>query len=55
MKTGKKIHLEMFCASIMHDSVLSLKEGGISGFYHGLTPTIIGMAPYAGYIIFYFM
>lgn len=25
------------------------KEGGISGFYRGLIPTIIGMAPYAGY------
>ena len=25
-----------------------LKEGGYSGFYRGLTPTLIGMAPYAG-------
>ncbi|XDV50022.1 hypothetical protein PO909_019152 [Leuciscus waleckii] len=31
-----------------------LKEGGISGFYWGLTPTIIGMAPYAGFSFFTF-
>lgn len=24
------------------------KEGGVSGFYRGLIPTLIGMAPYAG-------
>lgn len=27
---------------------LPLKEGGVRGFYRGLTPTLIGMAPYAG-------
>ncbi|XP_069548750.1 solute carrier family 25 member 16 [Brachyistius frenatus] len=31
-----------------------LKEGGISGFYRGLTPTLIGMAPYAGLSFFTF-
>ncbi|XP_026997724.1 graves disease carrier protein [Tachysurus fulvidraco] len=31
-----------------------LKEGGVSGFYRGLTPTIIGMAPYAGFAFFTF-
>ncbi|XP_041921137.1 solute carrier family 25 member 16 [Alosa pseudoharengus] len=31
-----------------------LKEGGFSGFYRGLTPTIIGMAPYAGFSFFTF-
>ncbi|XP_076830394.1 solute carrier family 25 member 16 [Brachyhypopomus gauderio] len=31
-----------------------LKEGGVSGFYRGLTPTIIGMAPYAGFSFFTF-
>lgn len=25
-----------------------VKEGGVPGFYRGLTPTLIGMAPYAG-------
>lgn len=25
-----------------------VKEGGFLGFYRGLTPTLIGMAPYAG-------
>lgn len=25
-----------------------LQEGGVLGFYRGLTPTLIGMAPYAG-------
>ncbi|KAG7512712.1 graves disease carrier protein [Solea senegalensis] len=29
-----------------------LKEGGVSGFYRGLTPTLIGMAPYAGFSFF---
>lgn len=27
-----------------------LQEGGVLGFYRGLTPTLIGMAPYAGKI-----
>lgn len=27
-----------------------LQEGGVLGFYRGLTPTLIGMAPYAGEI-----
>ncbi|KAK7901362.1 hypothetical protein WMY93_018131 [Mugilogobius chulae] len=31
-----------------------LKEGGILGFYRGLTPTIIGMAPYSGFSFFTF-
>ncbi|KAF3708220.1 Graves disease carrier protein [Channa argus] len=31
-----------------------LKEGGILGFYRGLTPTLIGMAPYAGFSFFTF-
>ncbi|KAM6956152.1 solute carrier family 25 member 16 isoform 2-T3 [Aplochiton taeniatus] len=31
-----------------------LEEGGISGFYRGLTPTLIGMAPYAGFSFFTF-
>ncbi|XP_062375642.1 graves disease carrier protein [Sardina pilchardus] len=31
-----------------------LKEGGVTGFYRGLTPTIIGMAPYAGFSFFTF-
>lgn len=31
-----------------------LKEGGIPGFYRGLTPTIIGMIPYAGFSFFTF-
>ncbi|XP_035028305.1 graves disease carrier protein isoform X2 [Hippoglossus stenolepis] len=29
-----------------------LKEGGVLGFYRGLTPTLIGMAPYAGFSFF---
>ncbi|XP_029103241.1 graves disease carrier protein-like isoform X1 [Scleropages formosus] len=28
------------------------KEGGVSGFYRGLVPTIMGMAPYAGFSFF---
>uniref|UniRef100_A0A673AVV1 Solute carrier family 25 member 16 n=2 Tax=Sphaeramia orbicularis TaxID=375764 RepID=A0A673AVV1_9TELE len=31
-----------------------LKEGGMLGFYRGLTPTLIGMAPYAGLSFFTF-
>ncbi|MEE6488177.1 hypothetical protein FKM82_015149 [Ascaphus truei] len=31
-----------------------LKEGGFAGFYRGLVPTIIGMAPYAGLSFFTF-
>ncbi|KAF1375723.1 hypothetical protein PFLUV_G00223150 [Perca fluviatilis] len=31
-----------------------LKEGGILGFYRGLTPTLIGMAPYAGFSFYTF-
>uniref|UniRef100_A0A8C5I156 Graves disease carrier protein n=1 Tax=Gouania willdenowi TaxID=441366 RepID=A0A8C5I156_GOUWI len=31
-----------------------LKEGGVRGFYRGLTPTLIGMAPYAGLSFFTF-
>ncbi|XP_062319306.1 graves disease carrier protein [Osmerus eperlanus] len=31
-----------------------LKEGGIPGFYRGLIPTLIGMAPYAGFSFFTF-
>lgn len=30
------------------------KEGGVLGFYRGLTPTLIGMAPYAGLSFFTF-
>nr|XP_033796441.1 graves disease carrier protein isoform X1 [Geotrypetes seraphini] len=30
------------------------KEGGIQGFYRGLVPTILGMAPYAGVSFFTF-
>ncbi|MBN3324375.1 GDC protein, partial [Atractosteus spatula] len=30
------------------------QEGGVLGFYRGLTPTIIGMAPYAGFSFFTF-
>ncbi|KAM4636236.1 solute carrier family 25 member 16 isoform 2-T5 [Discoglossus pictus] len=30
------------------------KEGGFKGFYRGLVPTIIGMAPYAGFSFFTF-
>uniref|UniRef100_H3B219 Solute carrier family 25 member 16 n=1 Tax=Latimeria chalumnae TaxID=7897 RepID=H3B219_LATCH len=30
------------------------QEGGFRGFYRGLTPTIIGMAPYAGFSFFTF-
>lgn len=30
------------------------KEGGVKGFYRGLTPTLIGMAPYAGLSFFTF-
>ncbi|XP_077585744.1 solute carrier family 25 member 16 [Stigmatopora nigra] len=30
------------------------KEGGFLGFYRGLTPTLIGMAPYAGFSFFTF-
>ncbi|KAE8590857.1 hypothetical protein XENTR_v10018232 [Xenopus tropicalis] len=31
-----------------------LKEGGIRGYYRGLVPTIVGMAPYAGFSFFTF-
>lgn len=31
-----------------------LKEGGVLGFYRGLTPTLIGMAPYSGFSFFTF-
>uniref|UniRef100_A0A3Q3WWD1 Uncharacterized protein n=1 Tax=Mola mola TaxID=94237 RepID=A0A3Q3WWD1_MOLML len=31
-----------------------LKEGGVLGFYRGLMPTLIGMAPYAGLSFFTF-
>ncbi|XP_010770369.1 solute carrier family 25 member 16 [Notothenia coriiceps] len=31
-----------------------LEEGGVSGFYRGLIPTLIGMAPYAGVSFFTF-
>uniref|UniRef100_A0A8B9VCT3 Solute carrier family 25 member 16 n=1 Tax=Anas zonorhyncha TaxID=75864 RepID=A0A8B9VCT3_9AVES len=30
------------------------KEGGFSGFYRGLMPTVVGMAPYAGFSFFTF-
>uniref|UniRef100_A0A8D0L231 Solute carrier family 25 member 16 n=1 Tax=Sphenodon punctatus TaxID=8508 RepID=A0A8D0L231_SPHPU len=30
------------------------KEGGLPGFYRGLIPTIVGMAPYAGFSFFTF-
>ncbi|XP_074400519.1 solute carrier family 25 member 16 [Zonotrichia albicollis] len=30
------------------------KEGGLSGFYRGLMPTVVGMAPYAGFSFFTF-
>ncbi|XP_068597324.1 solute carrier family 25 member 16 [Brachionichthys hirsutus] len=30
------------------------EEGGVLGFYRGLTPTLIGMAPYAGFSFFTF-
>ncbi|XP_053161316.1 solute carrier family 25 member 16 isoform X1 [Hemicordylus capensis] len=30
------------------------KEGGMRGFYRGLLPTIVGMAPYAGFSFFTF-
>ncbi|XP_070801735.1 solute carrier family 25 member 16 isoform X3 [Pituophis catenifer annectens] len=30
------------------------KEGGMQGFYRGLMPTIVGMAPYAGFSFFTF-
>ncbi|CAL8298695.1 unnamed protein product [Merluccius merluccius] len=30
------------------------KEGGVPGFYRGLGPTVIGMAPYAGFSFFTF-
>lgn len=55
MKGGKGFNWDPVCASLLCDSVLSLKEGGITGFYRGLTPTIIGMAPYAGYFLVYLM
>ncbi|XP_061427141.1 solute carrier family 25 member 16 isoform X1 [Lethenteron reissneri] len=35
-------------------SLIYKKEGGFRGFYHGLVPTIIGMAPYAGFSFFTF-
>ncbi|XP_033835394.1 graves disease carrier protein [Periophthalmus magnuspinnatus] len=31
-----------------------LKEGGLYGFYRGLIPTLIGMAPYSGFSFFTF-
>lgn len=34
--------------------VIYTQEGGYRGFYRGLTPTIIGMAPYAGISFFTF-
>ncbi|XP_078063270.1 solute carrier family 25 member 16 [Mustelus asterias] len=34
--------------------VIYTQEGGFQGFYRGLTPTIIGMAPYAGISFFTF-
>ncbi|XP_051883332.1 graves disease carrier protein isoform X1 [Pristis pectinata] len=34
--------------------VIYTQEGGFRGFYRGLTPTIIGMAPYAGISFFTF-
>lgn len=37
-----------FVISYFKNCVSSSKEGGIPGFYRGLFPTIIGMAPYAG-------
>ncbi|XP_053927817.1 solute carrier family 25 member 16 isoform X4 [Cuculus canorus] len=30
------------------------KEGGLRGFYRGLIPTVVGMAPYAGFSFFTF-
>ncbi|KAG8000117.1 Graves disease carrier protein [Nibea albiflora] len=33
---------------------LAFQEGGVKGFYRGLTPTLIGMAPYAGFSFFTF-
>ncbi|MGH0157541.1 UNVERIFIED_CONTAM: hypothetical protein FKN15_066458 [Acipenser sinensis] len=32
----------------------TLQEGGVSGFYRGLMPTVIGTAPYAGFSFFTF-
>uniref|UniRef100_A0A8C4R1Z7 Solute carrier family 25 member 16 n=1 Tax=Eptatretus burgeri TaxID=7764 RepID=A0A8C4R1Z7_EPTBU len=34
--------------------VIYRQEGGFKGFYHGLTPTVIGMTPYAGVSFFTF-
>lgn len=40
----------------LFNCVSSSQEGGIPGFYRGLIPTIIGMAPYAGnYYSFYWL
>lgn len=47
-KDGKQDSLRkvLWC---LYYCLFFFKEGGISGFYRGLIPTIIGMAPYAGY------
>ncbi|XP_053307042.1 solute carrier family 25 member 16 [Spea bombifrons] len=34
--------------------IIYTKEGGLPGFYRGLVPTIVGMAPYAGFSFFTF-
>ncbi|CAH2322033.1 graves disease carrier [Pelobates cultripes] len=34
--------------------IIYTKEGGLPGFYRGLIPTVVGMAPYAGFSFFTF-
>lgn len=41
------VSVDLFCKSTFFPW---LQEGGVLGFYRGLTPTLIGMAPYAGEI-----
>lgn len=45
LKYKKKTTTKNF---INHKVFFWLQEGGVLGFYRGLTPTLIGMAPYAG-------
>ena len=47
-KKRKNIKYSDFNCNAISFFLSFIQEGGVLGFYRGLTPTLIGMAPYAG-------